>query len=60
MNALEEVDQCFVTCYNILHDLKTGRHRNAQQGIRKETHPEKNTDTGKDRFGGREWLRTRC
>ena len=52
MNALKEVDQCVVTRDNILHGLRTGRHMNAQQWIRKETHPEKNTDTGKDRVGG--------
>jgi hypothetical protein len=52
MNALEEVDQCIVTRYNILHDLRTERHMDARQWTRKQTHPEKNADAGKDRFGG--------
>ena len=51
MNALEEVDQCVVTRYSILHGLRIGHYMNAQQWIRKETHPEQNADTRKGRFG---------
>ena len=52
MNTPEEIDQCVVARYNIFHGLRTGRHRTAQKWIRIETHPEKNTNTGKDRFSG--------
>ena len=39
MNALEEVDECVVTRYNILHSLRTERHMNVQQCIRKRLTP---------------------